>query len=411
MEQKKIYIVGAGISGLIAAYELEQQGYQPVILEKSDSVGGRVKTVEVNGFALDLGFQVLLDAYPMVSEYLNKSDLSLKKLAPGAFIYADNTSYLIGDPMRNFSYLFPVLFAKVGSFSDKLKILKLNKALKKKTIDEIFNAPEKTTLEYLQNFGFSQQMIDRFFRPFFTGIFLETELRTSSRMFEFVYKMFGEGYATIPKAGIGAISEQLKNKLSKTTFQFNTAVSKIDGQQILLNSGETIQHEGAIVATEAGQIIENLRSETVKWKSCYCLYFEVDKTNIPPDTIALLTQPNVHSNNLYAYRDSVSGKKVLSVTVVKEFGGSMEELTAAVEKEIVQVAGCKKVDFIHAFHIKQALPELNNLRSDADPSESEVLPNVYLAGDYLFNGSLNAAMKSGQLAAKALIQKNQSWQG
>ena len=43
---KTIYIIGAGISGLIAAYELEQAGYTPVVLEKSDAVGGRVRTVK-----------------------------------------------------------------------------------------------------------------------------------------------------------------------------------------------------------------------------------------------------------------------------------------------------------------------------------------------------------------------------
>ena len=47
---KTIYIIGAGISGLIAAYELEQAGYSPVVLEKADAVGGRVRTVENGSF-------------------------------------------------------------------------------------------------------------------------------------------------------------------------------------------------------------------------------------------------------------------------------------------------------------------------------------------------------------------------
>ena len=41
----KINIVGAGISGLVAAIVLEENGYRPHIFEKSDRVGGRVKTV------------------------------------------------------------------------------------------------------------------------------------------------------------------------------------------------------------------------------------------------------------------------------------------------------------------------------------------------------------------------------
>ena len=44
MEEKKIYIVGAGLSGLIAALELEKVGFAPILLEATDRVGGRMKT-------------------------------------------------------------------------------------------------------------------------------------------------------------------------------------------------------------------------------------------------------------------------------------------------------------------------------------------------------------------------------
>jgi monoamine oxidase len=50
---EEIYIVGAGISGLIAAYELEQKGYRPIIIEQTHEVGGRVKTLREKGYDLD----------------------------------------------------------------------------------------------------------------------------------------------------------------------------------------------------------------------------------------------------------------------------------------------------------------------------------------------------------------------
>ena len=73
MEKKntKIAIIGAGISGLIAALRLEKDGFSPIIYEKSDRAGGRVKTDIVDGYQLDHGFQVLLTAYPAAQKYLN----------------------------------------------------------------------------------------------------------------------------------------------------------------------------------------------------------------------------------------------------------------------------------------------------------------------------------------------------
>ena len=86
----KIYIVGAGVSGLVAAQVLENKGYHPIILEASDRAGGRVKTDIKKGFQLDHGFQVLLSSYPAAQKYLDFKALKLQKLKPGAVILVPN---------------------------------------------------------------------------------------------------------------------------------------------------------------------------------------------------------------------------------------------------------------------------------------------------------------------------------
>ena len=42
---KKVVIVGAGVAGLVAGYELKRAGHKPVILEGQQRVGGRVYTL------------------------------------------------------------------------------------------------------------------------------------------------------------------------------------------------------------------------------------------------------------------------------------------------------------------------------------------------------------------------------
>ena len=52
---KKVIIVGAGMTGLVAGFELQRAGHQVEILEMSQRVGGRVKTFgEQEGFAKGL---------------------------------------------------------------------------------------------------------------------------------------------------------------------------------------------------------------------------------------------------------------------------------------------------------------------------------------------------------------------
>jgi phytoene dehydrogenase-like protein len=101
MKEAKIYIIGAGVSGLVAAIELEKAGFSPIILEGSDSIGGRVKTDELDGFRLDQGFQILLTAYPEAIRYLDYQALNLKYFDPGAVIFDGQESFSITDPLRN----------------------------------------------------------------------------------------------------------------------------------------------------------------------------------------------------------------------------------------------------------------------------------------------------------------------
>lgn len=404
-DKETIYIIGAGVSGLIAAFELEKEGLKPVIIEQTGEIGGRVKTISEKGYAMDLGFQVLLSAYPLAKNYLDMDALELKKLESGAMIYVNNKTYRIGDPLRNLNVLFPTLFSNIGSIIDKVKILKLNSRLKHKSIDEIFNSPEVSTLQYLIDFGFSDKIIERFFKPFFGGIFLESSLKTSSRMFEFVYKMFGEGYATIPKLGIGEISNQLGEKLNNTDFRFNSEVKEITKDKILMSSGEEIPHNGVILAANSNSIINPYKRPVIEWKACMCIYFEVDQTNIPKNTIALISDSESYANNLYAYTDVKTGNNILSVTAIDFDKKTDEEIIDKINSEVKKYTGALKIKYIQHYRINKALPDIQNLKMTFQQKEDKVNNNIFLAGDSLMNGSLNAAMESGRLAAKALLEK------
>lgn len=405
-EDYKIHIIGAGVSGLIAAKTLEEQGYKPVIIEATDRVGGRVKTDVVDGFQLDHGFQVLLDAYPLVKKHLNFEALELQKFVPGATIFKGGKMQTIGDPLRDLSLLLPTLMSSIGTISDKLKVLKLNTYLKKKTISSIFSSEETSTLEYLKIKGFSPEMIRDFFKPFFSGIFLEPDLATSSRMFEFVYKMFGEGHAVLPKAGIGAIPKQLESQLTHTTIKFNTKIKAVHDTHIITEDGKQIDTHFTIIATEANALISNLNSPST-WKSCDNLYFKVAERHIAKPIIGLVADDDALINNLFFHTslktDTNSQDELLSVTVVKDHTLDEEQLIEQVQKELKEFCNIANTTFLKHHKIPKALPELSNLQTDCSPTETQIKATIFLAGDQLLNGSLNAAMRSGERAAEGLI--------
>lgn len=411
-KEYKIHIVGAGMSGLTAALVLEKHGYHPILLESSDNVGGRVKTNRVNGYQLDHGFQVLLTAYPKAKQYLNYEKLELQPFLPGAILYKNGKQQTIGDPLRSISFLLPTLFSSLGKFSDKIKIFKLNTRLKKETIPSIFHKKEVTTLEYLKNIGFSNAMINQFFKPFFSGIFLENELKTSSRMFEFVYKMFGEGMAVIPKKGIGAIPEQLKNNLESTEIQYNTAVDTINEGTILLKNGTEIKSDFTIIATDPSQFLSGLSGQEVQWQQCFNLYFETHKKAITKPIIGLIADDNAIINNMHYCTNLKTEKQgsheLLSVTVVKKHNLNTSELIERVEKDLATYCNIKNLTFLKCYPIPKALPILKNIQNSMECSETKLSNTLFLAGDHLLNGSLNAAMESGEKAALAIIENIES---
>ena len=56
--QQSIAVIGAGLSGLAAAYRMQQAGHQVTVLESSDRPGGRCATVRRDGFIIDTGPEI-----------------------------------------------------------------------------------------------------------------------------------------------------------------------------------------------------------------------------------------------------------------------------------------------------------------------------------------------------------------
>jgi protoporphyrinogen/coproporphyrinogen III oxidase len=59
----RVVVVGAGVAGLAAAHRLSRHGFDPLVVEAADRIGGRVHTIDVEGYRLDVGAQLLYTDY------------------------------------------------------------------------------------------------------------------------------------------------------------------------------------------------------------------------------------------------------------------------------------------------------------------------------------------------------------
>lgn len=406
----EVIIIGAGLAGLTAAKVLKAAGKSILVLEASDSVGGRVRTDEVDGFLLDRGFQVFLTAYPEAKRFLDYKKLHLCKFDPGALILTRDGITKMGDPIRQPGSLVSTLLSPAATFTDKMRMLRLKLKLSGKTIDGIFSGPETTTTEYLKSEGFSGTIMNQFFRPFMTGIFLEDRLSTSSRMFEFVFKMFSEGDAAIPAKGMGMIPKQLAECLAPQELLFHQNVSAVDGGRVTTTDGATYQADVVLIATDPLRSPVRKGNAIIAYHSVSNMYFTAKKRPFETPLIALNALPGKLVNNI-AVMDRISpayaanGHTLISLSLTGDHSNTnQQELQENVVNEL-KFWYPEAVNWKHlkTYHIDYALPNDDQVTNEPDHQAQRLNAETFICGDHLMNGSINAAMKSGRMAAEAII--------
>ena len=409
--KQDVIIIGAGLAGLSAAVHLHRQGRKVLILEATDRAGGRIKTDLYDGFLLDRGFQVLLTAYPESKSLLNYADLNLKKMLPGATVLYDDGQFEIADPFRRPSAALATLFAPVGTIKDKINTLWLKNKLQKLTIEEIFQQPEQTTLKQLSDYGFSPKMIERFYAPFLSGIFLENDLSTSSRMFDFVMKMFSDGDVAVPALGMEEIPKQLVALLPQDSIQYHKKVTTIDGNKITTHDGTVFEAKQILLATTASALTKDFfPAQKMTAHKVTNVYFEATEAPTKKAVVILNASKNKKWVNNLTIMSNVSsayapkGKVLISVS----YNGIPTQDDAALaenmKQELKEWYGEKVTSWkmLKTYRIEYALPTQESVRNEIPASEIKISDSIFICSDNLLNGSINAALKTGRLAAEAM---------
>jgi phytoene dehydrogenase-like protein len=390
------------------------------VLEASDGVGGRVRTdrvpAEGGAFLVDRGFQVYLTAYPEGRRLLRLDELELRTFIPGAMVRCDGRFWRVADPLR-----FPL--RALGTMLSRTPLLTRRDLVALGVMDlrlriggeeAAWRAPEQTAEAFLRGAGLSDRVIERFFRPFFGGVFLDRSLRTSARKLRATYRMFGRGRAALPAAGMQAIPEQLAARLGPESVRTAQRVVGVRAGEIETAGEGRLAASAVVVAVDGATAAELLPGrEPPAWKSTTSISFAADAAP-GPEPILYLDGDGTGPANHVAVVSNVQpgyappGRALVSANVVAPFDGSAgdDRLVDDVRRQLHEWFGSAVDDWSHLRTdvIERALPS-EDAPALEDPRRpvSSGIPGVFVAGDHLDNASINGALQSGRRAAEAVI--------
>jgi predicted NAD/FAD-dependent oxidoreductase len=245
-------------------------------------------------------------------------------------------------------------------------------------------------------------MIERFFRPFLGGVFLDAELKTSSRMAEFIFRMFASGNISLPPEGMGAISQQLSSALPQKTIRTQTRVASLHNTTVTLESGESLSAQGIVVATEGpatGELLSALNpphfaATEPPFKGPYLL---LNGEGVGPiNNLCVLSQ--------VAPTYSRNSQQLLSVSVLNHISQSEPNLESAVRRQLQDWFGAQAQEWQHiqTYTINAAQPRQVVPFPNPYALQSHIQNGTFVCGDFCATGTIDGAIFSGRRAAQEI---------
>lgn len=406
------------MAGLACATRLQEAGLEWLLLESREIPGGRVATeVTPEGFRLDRGFQVLLDSYPTARRLLDLSALQPRYFESGALLAGSDGVGPLLNPLQNPGSLFHALGSRSFSLLEKIR-LGLVAASQMIRSDESLLGMEtnRTSMEELNRLGLGGDVLEKFLRPFFAGVFLDNDLETDSSVLRYDLKKFALGRPILPALGMGEIPRQLSGRLPLSRQRYGTTVSLIERDKgrvaaVCLASGERIECQALVLASDerSGRSLLGLPSEGGRdWSDVTTLYFTGEK---PLYEGGLLVLPEGKERLVRHFADltntapeyAPAGRRLLSATILNSGEVAPGDLARRAQAEISELMPeFSEWRFLKEVHVRHALPSqkpgFGILQLDRRQGS-----NLWLAGDQVAHASIESALSSGLRAAEEVI--------
>jgi len=408
-----VIVVGAGLAGLAAARHLQDAGRTVRVLEASERVGGRVRSDRVDGFVLDRGFQVLLTSYPEARRMLDYPALRLRRFEPGALVRHAGRWIEVADPLRVPSRAAATLRAPVGSPLAKVRLGLLGLRARRWPTEGPAAGPDTTTREWLEAVGLGGETAERLLGPLLAGILLDPALGVSAAEARFVWRSLAAGDSVVPAAGMGEIPAQLAATLAPGSVELARRVEAVSpGEVRVAGEASPRSAEEIVVATDGPSASRLLgtRLGDPGSRAVGCLWYSADRAPTSSRAVVLDGDGSGPVNNLAVMTNvapeyAPAGRAlVAAATLTLECGD--DDLDTAARRQLVewfgdQVAGWEllRVDRVAHAHPRQ------DPGTVSPPRPARLGPGLVVCGDHRADASIQGALRSGRLAARAVLAR------
>lgn len=404
-DETDVVIVGGGLAGLATARRLHRAGVPWRLLEAADRLGGRVATDEVDGYLLDRGFQVLNTAYPRLGTLLDLGMLDLGWFTPGVLVRRGDRLDRLVNPLRDPAGTPGTLTAGIGSLLDRLRFASLATGCATLPVGRLLTAPETTSEAALRRAGISDAFIEELLRPFLSGVLLDRELATSSRVLAMILRAFARGRIGLPARGMAALPRAIADPLPAELITLGTPVTQVTPGRVRTATGD-IACRAVVVAVDPSAAATLLpRVNRVRMHRYTTYYHSTDRPPLDEpillldgDRRELITNTVVLSLAAPSY--APAGRHLVATSVV----GPQVPPEPVVRRELDRLYGRPTADWTHltTVSVPDALPA-------APPPQGRLRKPValgdglFVAGDHRDTPSIQGALASGWRAAGAVL--------
>jgi protoporphyrinogen/coproporphyrinogen III oxidase len=452
----RVAIVGGGISGLAAAYELHESGVEFTLFEASDRLGGVIRTERVGDFLMEAGPDSWLSEKPAARELC--AELGIESELIGSNDARRKTHVLVGgrliplpDGLQFFvptnpaaTFLSPLFPAK-----SKMRFVREWLAEARKGNDE-----DESVADFVAR-HFGREVVDRLAEPLLAGVYgghprelsmqavlprmakMEAERGSLIRGMMAARKTQAgtrPAIFTTLQGGMRALVDALVKQLPPESVKKKSGVREAAfATKWKLRVNEAVHEFDALVvalpASSAGDLLQSAAPEiagqlkAIRYSSTVIVQFAYAHTRAPklPPGFGVLV-PRTENKRVRAItfvQEKFDGRVPSGGALIRMFlGGSGDEAVVRVSDD--EIAATVKRELLEILHIREepvamrifrwpvamAQYEVGHLRRlEVIRRQLEKMPTLALAGNAYGGIGVPDCIRSGREAARKIVQK------